>query len=75
LSSSNNNGTFFNGMGYNSANGGGFVFDGVDSYIDVPVEQNIANSNEITAELFVKINGTTTTSTNNGGVVFNIQKK
>jgi prepilin-type N-terminal cleavage/methylation domain-containing protein len=67
LSSSNNNGKFFNGVRYDSANGGGFVFDGVNDYIDVPLEQNIADSNEITAELFVKINGTTTTSTDNWG--------
>jgi hypothetical protein len=30
LSGNNNNGTLVNGVGYNSANKGGFVFDGID---------------------------------------------
>lgn len=29
-----NNGTLTNGVGYSSANGGSFIFDGVDDYID-----------------------------------------
>ena len=35
LSGNNNNGTLVNGVGYNSANGGSLVFDGVDDYINL----------------------------------------
>jgi hypothetical protein len=35
LSGNSNNGTLVNGVGYNSANGGSLVFDGVDDQIDV----------------------------------------
>lgn len=34
LSSSDNNGTLVNGAGYNSANKGSLVFDGVDDYVE-----------------------------------------
>ncbi len=36
LSGNNNNGTLVNGVGYDSANGGSLVFDGVDDYISIP---------------------------------------
>jgi hypothetical protein len=50
-----NNGTLTNGPTFNSANGGGIAFDGVNDFVNVVNESNIANSNEITAEIFVKI--------------------
>jgi hypothetical protein len=33
LSGNDNNGTLVNGVGYNSANGGSLIFDGVDDYV------------------------------------------
>jgi prepilin-type N-terminal cleavage/methylation domain-containing protein len=35
LSGNNNNGNLVNGVGYDSANGGSLVFDGVDDYVDL----------------------------------------
>lgn len=39
--SGNNNGTLVNGVGYNSANGGSLVFDGVDDYVDLALVSSL----------------------------------
>jgi hypothetical protein len=48
LSGNGNNGTLVNGVGYNSANGGSLVFDGVDDYVLTPVNID-ANPNTVSA--------------------------
>lgn len=60
---------------YSISNGVGFDFDGVNDYVDIVSEQNIANSSEITADLFVRMNGITTTSTNNWGGQYLVFRK
>lgn len=44
LSGNNNNGTLINGVGYNSANGGSLVFDGVNDYVSIPNFSPLASS-------------------------------
>lgn len=41
ISGNGNNGTLVNGVGFNSANGGSFTFDGVNDYISVPNSSSI----------------------------------
>ena len=67
LSGRGNTGTLTNGLTYSSSNGGSIVFDGVDDYVDFSTISQITNSNEITFEGFVKINGTSSGSFNWGG--------
>jgi prepilin-type N-terminal cleavage/methylation domain-containing protein len=43
LSGNGNNGTLVNGVGYNSANGGSLVFDGVDDYVVTTRVSNTGN--------------------------------
>ena len=44
LSGNGNNGTLENGVGYNSANGGFLVFDGVDDWVDTTFGENIVST-------------------------------
>ena len=44
LSGNGNNGTLYNGVGFNQTNGGVLTFDGVDDYVDVP-SPNLASTN------------------------------
>jgi len=59
MSGNRNNGTLLNGPTFNSSNEGNIVLDGVNDYVNVPSESQIANSTEITAELFIKVNAST----------------
>jgi hypothetical protein len=43
-SGNGNNGTLVNGVGYNAANGGSLVFDGVNDYVDIPFVGNMSNT-------------------------------
>lgn len=56
LSGNNNNGTLVNGVGYNNANGGALVFDGVNDYVDLKSTYYISTSSPFTANIFFKIN-------------------
>jgi hypothetical protein len=53
LSGSGNNGTLVNGVGYNSANGGGLVFDGVDDRVNLPFSSVFDISGSMTMEGFI----------------------
>jgi hypothetical protein len=55
ISKSGNNGNLINGPTFNSSNGGGIVFDGVNNYISL----NIINSFRETIIIWVKSNTTT----------------
>lgn len=45
LSGNGNNGTLVNGVGYNSANNGVFTLDGIDDYINIPINlQNMPHT-------------------------------
>jgi hypothetical protein len=59
MSGNRNNGTLLNGPTFNSSNEGNIVLDGVNDYVNIPSESQIANSTEITAELFIKVNAST----------------
>jgi hypothetical protein len=48
LSGNGNNGTLTNGPTFNSANGGGIVFDGVNDYVRIPNAINFIPSQNIT---------------------------
>ena len=50
LSGNGNNGTLVNGVGYNSANSGSMVFDGVNDYVSL----SAVNSNYFSAQFWVK---------------------
>jgi hypothetical protein len=50
-----NNGALVNGVGYNSANGGSFTFDGTDDYINLSTLSNSMNSSEFTIGTVIKI--------------------
>lgn len=52
LTGNGNNATLVNGTSYNSANGGTFVFDGVNDYIDTNTKAFI---NEMTVESWIKL--------------------
>lgn len=45
LSGNNNNGTLVNGVTWTSANGGYFICDGINDYIDVNTSQNLYSAN------------------------------
>jgi hypothetical protein len=44
LSGNENNGSLINGVGFNSANKGGLVFDGVDDYVQMGSRENVGNT-------------------------------
>jgi hypothetical protein len=52
VSGNGNTGTLTNGPTFDSANGGSIVFDGVDDYVQLP---NPTFINQMTAEIFIKI--------------------
>lgn len=58
-------GTLYNGVGFNSANGGGLVFDGTDDYIELNTNNIITGANPFTFECFYTI-----TAVNSGGEIF-----
>jgi hypothetical protein len=62
LTTNGNNATFYNGVGFSSANGGGISFDGVDDYAVVLANSSL-NSSQPTIELFM------TTTTNGGNII------
>jgi hypothetical protein len=49
-------GSLLNGVTYSSNNGGTFVFDGTDDYINVPNLFDFSTTNEITASVWAKSN-------------------
>lgn len=57
LSGNNNNGTLINGVGFNSANGGSLVFDGVNDSVDFGNNSTLYDSynNSFTQEYFLKL--------------------
>lgn len=55
-SGNGNNGTLFNGVGYNSGNGGSLVFDGVNHGISIPHNSIIDIRNQITMECLFYLN-------------------
>lgn len=62
LSGRVNNGTLINGVGYNSANGGTLVFDGVNDYITCPPSPNWAIGSSGTLDMWVYATGSITTN-------------
>ncbi len=54
--SGNNNVTLVNGVGYNSANLGSLVFDGVDDFINLGSSYFISTSNPFTINLWMSVN-------------------
>lgn len=50
------NGTLTNGVGFNSANGGYFTFDGVNDYIDFGINNAIRTTSARTISLWININ-------------------
>lgn len=56
ISGNNNNGTLTNGPVYNTANGGSFVFDGVDDFVSLSNSSSLtqAGSTEFTVELWAR---------------------
>jgi hypothetical protein len=55
-----NNGTLTNGVGFSSANGGTFVFDGADDYIEVPYSTQLDPTVGITFEAWIYATDLTT---------------
>ena len=70
LSGNGNDGTLTNGPTFNSANGGGIVFDGTDDYITVTENYGMKPS-VLTAEIIFKISSNT--NTGYGGAPNSIQ--
>ena len=56
VSGNNFNGQLYNGTGWNSANGGSWVFDGSDDYIRSPMQSYTSFTNSITVDFWVKWN-------------------
>jgi hypothetical protein len=52
LSGGGNNGTLVNGVGYNSANGGSLVFDGVNDYVTITTLPSLS---QFTVSLWVNV--------------------
>ena len=50
-----NNGTLTNGVGFDSANGGSFIFDGADDYINLSTLSSSMNSSAFTIGTVIKI--------------------
>jgi len=55
LSGNGNNGTLINGVGFNSANGGSLVFDGVNDYVNIPYLL-LSGSQDFTINIWLKSN-------------------
>ena len=58
LSGNANNGTLVNGVGYNSANGGSLVFDGVNDYVGISDNVSVSSvgNENFSLTAFVKVN-------------------
>tara|TARA_E500000318_G_C3461933_1_gene173007 strand:- start:26 stop:682 length:657 start_codon:yes stop_codon:yes gene_type:complete len=65
LSGNGNNGTLVNGASYNSSNGGVIALDGVNDYIDVPINLTNQNYTIMGAARYVTIGGRTFSGKNN----------
>ena len=65
LSGNGYNGTLVNGPTYSSANGGVIVLDGVNDYIDVPINLTNTNYTIMGAARYVTIGGRTFSARNN----------
>jgi prepilin-type N-terminal cleavage/methylation domain-containing protein len=65
LSGNSNNGTLVNGPTYNSANGGVIALDGVNDYIDVPINLTNTNYTIMGAARYVVVGGRTFSAKNN----------
>ena len=59
LSGNNNNGTLINGPVHNSSNGGVFLLDGVDDYIEITLNLSTQNHTIFGAARYVSIGGRT----------------
>ena len=55
LSSTGNNGTLVNGVGYSSVNGGVMTFDGVNDYVNIANKARI-NNTDFTYDFWFKVN-------------------
>lgn len=64
LSGNANTGTLTNGPTFSQANGGAIVFDGVDDYINIPNNSSFNVTDNISVEMWVRIE---TTQSNNLG--------
>jgi len=64
-SGNGNNGTLVNGGSYNSSNGGVIELDGVNDYIDIPLNLTNQNYTVIGAARYVTIGGRTFSGKNN----------
>jgi hypothetical protein len=65
LSGNGNNGTLVNGPTYSSANGGVIALDGVNDYIDVPINLTNTNYTIMGAARYVVVGGRTFSAKNN----------
>jgi hypothetical protein len=65
LSGRGNNGTLVNGPTYSSANGGVIALDGVNDYIDVPINLTNTNYTIMGAARYVVVGGRTFSAKNN----------
>jgi hypothetical protein len=59
------NGTLVNGASYNSANGGVFVLDGVNDYIDIPINLATTNYTVFGASRYTTVSGRIFSAKNN----------
>jgi len=64
-------GTLYNGTGWNSANGGSWVFDGSDDYVASSSPSFSSFANEITVDFWVKFNSAINHGQGVGQAVFN----
>lgn len=65
LSGNGNHGTLVNGPTFNSANGGVIVLDGVNDYIDIPLNLSTTNHTIMGAARYVTVGGRTFSGKNN----------
>jgi len=63
-----NDGTLTNGVGFNSANGGTWEFDGVDDYITLPssIATSLNGGEEASLNMWVKLNSNSNSVANTG---------
>jgi len=65
LSGNGNNGTLVNGPTYSGSNGGVIVLDGVNDYIDIPINLSTSNYTIMGAARYVTVGGRTFSAKNN----------
>lgn len=65
LSGNNNHGTLMNGPTFSAANGGVIVLNGVNNYIDIPLNLQTVNHTIIGAARYVTVGGRTFSGKNN----------